>query len=91
MPSLLGPHARASLKAAVINAENRNRLNEEDRCWRSHLESRSDKSTNAKSEGSSDKRHRKRKEPNKSEKIETEMSKNDKWVSLLLAWIILRV
>ena len=34
MPSFLGGYARATLKAAVINAENRNRLTEEDKCWR---------------------------------------------------------
>merc|ERR1712212_708038 len=39
MPSYLGAHAKASLKAAVVNAENRNRLSEEDKCWRSHQES----------------------------------------------------
>jgi hypothetical protein len=33
---LLGAHARALLKGAVINAENHNRLAEEDKCWRSH-------------------------------------------------------
>jgi len=38
MPSFLGAHAKASLKAAVVNAENRNRLSEEDKCWRSHQE-----------------------------------------------------
>jgi len=74
MPSFLGAHARASLKAAVINAENRNRLNEEDRCWRSHADSRS------KSKNKSDLKleKRKRKDPRNSEPVE--ISTAQKWV-----------
>ena len=31
---ILGEFAKATLKAAVVQAENRNRLVEEDSCWR---------------------------------------------------------
>ena len=31
---ILGDFAKATLKAAVVQAENRNRLLEEDSCWR---------------------------------------------------------
>ena len=71
MPSFLGGYARATLKAAVINAENRNRLTEEDKCWRE------------KNERDSRKKSRKieRGEPNTT--IERIKSKRhiDKWVS----------
>merc|ERR1711990_634097 len=43
MPSFLGGYARATLKTAVINAENRNRLTEEDKCWREKNEKDSKK------------------------------------------------
>ena len=70
MPSFLGGYARATLKAAVINAENRNRLTEEDKCWRE------------KNEKDSRKKSRKieRGEPNTT--IERIKSKRhiDKWV-----------
>merc|ERR1712174_23501 len=45
MPSFLGGYARATLKAAVINAENRNRLTEEDKCWREKNERESRKTS----------------------------------------------
>merc|ERR1712141_848843 len=48
MPSYLGEFARATLKAAVINAENRNRLNEEDKCWREKSDKREKRSHTSK-------------------------------------------
>merc|ERR1712141_555960 len=80
MPSYLGKFARASLKAAVINAENRNRLNEEDRCWRSHADARSKSKKENKYDLKSDK-SRKRKEARNSEPAEepAEISNIQKW------------
>jgi len=40
---ILGEFAKATLKAAVVQAENRNRLVEEDSCWR---ERQKEKDTN---------------------------------------------
>ena len=71
MPSFLGGYARATLKAAVINAENRNRLTEEDKCWRE----KNERDSRTKS------RNIERGEPNTT--IERIKSKRhiDKWVS----------
>ena len=79
-----GAFAQATLKAAVINAENRNRLTEEDKCWRDKSKEKS----------------RKRKAEEKNSLLEQENDRIkvtrlkakkhiDKWVSTKLEEIIL--
>ena len=65
----------ALFAAAVVNAENRNRLNEEDRCWREKTDKKNAKKSGNKSKNSLA-------EPTLTTERVKSKRNNDKWVIL---------